>query len=97
MDIVAYTMICVISVARLMRENKIHVKTKKQFKITTDSNHSKSIYQNKLDRQFNPSKPYKRWPTDITYIPTREGWLYLAIVMDLFSRKKLLDGLCLSE
>lgn len=74
-------------VARLMRENNIRPKTRKKFKVTTDSKHSKPIHENHLDRKFNVSSPNQRWVSDITYISTSEGWLYLAVVMDLFSRK----------
>lgn len=74
-------------IARLMRENAIRPKTRRKFKMTTDSKHSKPIYENTLARQFNTKTPNQRWVSDITYIPTVEGWLYLAVIMDLFSRK----------
>lgn len=74
-------------IARIMKENNIRPKTKRKFKVTTDSNHTKPIYDNYLDRQFNAVAPNQRLVSDITYIPTVEGWLYLAVVMDLFSRK----------
>lgn len=74
-------------VARLMRENGIRPKTVKKFKVTTDSKHNKPIHENKLDRKFTAEKPNQSWVSDITYIETQEGWLYLAVVMDLFSRK----------
>ena len=74
-------------IARIMKENDIRPKTKRKFKVTTDSNHNKPIHDNHLNRQFNAIAPNQRWVSDITYIPTVEGWLYLAVVMDLFSRK----------
>jgi transposase InsO family protein len=74
-------------IVRLMKENKIQPKTRRKFKMTTDSNHNKPIHNNFLRRQFHADAPDQRWVTDITYIPTAEGWLYLAVIMDLFSRK----------
>ena len=53
---------------------------------TTDSNHRLPVADNVLDREFEPEGPNESWCADITYIPTREGWLYLAVVEDLFSR-----------
>jgi putative transposase len=77
---------CVNTVAKLMRENAIHARSAKKFRNTTDSNHSLPVAENVLDRQFNAQNPNERWVADITYIPTREGWLYLAVVEDLYSR-----------
>jgi transposase InsO family protein len=77
---------CVNFVAKLMREAGIAAKTKRKFKQTTDSNHSLPVAENVLDRQFDPEEPNESWVADVTYIPTREGWLYLAVVEDLFSR-----------
>lgn len=74
-------------IARLMRENGIRPKTRRKFKVTTDSKHNKPIHENHLARQFSAPTPNQRWVSDITYIPTVEGWLYLTVVMDLFSRK----------
>ena len=73
-------------VARVMREAGIAAKTKRKFRQTTDSNHALPVAENVLDREFDPDEPNTRWCADITYIPTREGWLYLAVVEDLFSR-----------
>jgi len=74
-------------VAKVMREAGIAAKTKRKFRQTTDSNHSMPVAENVLDREFDPEEPNTRWCADITYVPTREGWLYLAVVEDLFSRK----------
>ena len=73
-------------IGRLMREEDLKVKTKRKFKVTTDSNHDKPIAPNLLERKFAVSTPDTAYVSDITYIPTREGWLYLAVVIDLFSR-----------
>jgi transposase InsO family protein len=70
-----------------MRENKIIPKTKLKFRITTNSNHSHTIAPNLVRRNFALEKRNKVWVGDITYIWTREGWLYLSTVIDLFSRK----------
>ncbi len=74
-------------VARLMRNHGIHPKTRRKFKVTTQSKHNKPIYENRLGREFCAKTPNERWVSDITYIPTVEGWLYLSVIMDLFSRK----------
>jgi putative transposase len=77
---------CVNTVARLMHDNDIRSKTARKFRNTTDSNHPLPVAENVLDRQFAASGPNEKWVADITYIPTREGWLYLAVVEDLYSR-----------
>jgi len=77
---------CVNTVARVMREAGIAAKTKRKFRQTTDSNHPHPVAENILDRDFDPEEPNATWVADVTYIPTREGWLYLAVVEDLFSR-----------
>lgn len=77
---------CVNTVARIMREAGIAAKTKRKFRQTTDSNHTLPVAENLLDREFDPDEPNASWVADVTYIPTREGWLYLAVVEDLFSR-----------
>lgn len=74
-------------IARIMKEHDIRPKTKRKFKVTTDSKHNKPIHSNHLNRQFSAIAPNQRWVSDITYIPTVEGRLYLAVIMDLFSRK----------
>lgn len=76
------------TVARIMRESSIRSKVAKKFKVrTTDSNHAHPIAPNVLDRKFTAERIDAAWLCDITYIPTREGWLYLAGVMDLCSRR----------
>ncbi len=77
---------CRNTVARLMREAGIAVKIRRKFRATTDSSHDLPVAENRLDRQFHPSKPNQVWVSDITYIATHEGWLYLAVVEDLYSR-----------
>jgi len=74
-------------VARLMRRHGIVSKHKRKFKVTTNSVHSHPIAENLLQRRFDVSRPGQCWVSDITYIPTREGWLYLAATLDLFHRK----------
>jgi putative transposase len=73
-------------IVRLMRKDGLYAKTKRKFKVTTDSSHSHPVAANLLNRKFNQAGPNQAWACDITYIWTAEGWLYLAIVMDLFSR-----------
>ena len=70
-----------------MKENQIFSIHKRQFKITTDSKHQFPVAENLLDRDFSADAPNKKWVTDITFIPTAEGWLYLAVVLDLSSRR----------
>lgn len=74
-------------VERLMRENGIRARHKRRFKATTDSKHVLPVAGNLLDRNFMPSAPNQVWTADMTYIWTDEGWLYLAIVLDLFNRE----------
>lgn len=74
-------------VRKLMIEAGISVRRKKQYKVTTDSSHKNPVYPNVLNREFNVSKIDQVYVSDITYISTREGWLYLAVVIDLCSRK----------
>ena len=74
-------------VERLMRKHGIRAKTKRKFKATTDSKHKLPVAPNVLNRDFQPEAPDQAWAGDITYLWTREGWLYLAVVIDLFSRK----------
>jgi transposase InsO family protein len=78
---------CVNTVAKLMHDNDIRAKTARKFRNTTDSNHPLPVADNLLDRQFDPERPNEVWLGDITYVPTREGWLYLAAIEDLYSRR----------
>ncbi len=73
--------------ASIMSGNGIRSKIKRKFKCTTDSEHDRPIAPNLLQQNFNVDKPNKIYVTDITYIQTSQGWLYLATVLDLFSRK----------
>jgi putative transposase len=76
------------TVAKCMKAAGIRAKTVQKFRVlTTDSNHSHPVAPNLVDRNFTPSERNQTWTADITYIPTDEGWLYLAAVEDLFSRK----------
>lgn len=72
-------------IARLMRQAGLACKTKRKFKVTTDSKHNLPIAPNLLDRQFHAAQPNQKYVGDITYVHTQEGWLYLAVVIDLFS------------
>lgn len=74
-------------VARLMRLHDIRAKTVKKWKATTDSGHKLPVAANTLDRKFRITQPNRVWAGDITYVWTDEGWLYLAVVLDLYSRK----------
>ena len=73
-------------VSNRMKALKLVPKAKRKFKVTTDSNHKKPIAPNILQQDFAAYKPNQKWVTDITYIRTYEGWLYLAVVIDLYSR-----------
>jgi transposase InsO family protein len=75
------------TVEELMKKNGIRAKRKKKFKATTDSNHNLPIAKHRLKRNFEAKKPNQKWVSDITYIHTGEGWLYLAAFIDLYSRK----------
>jgi len=74
-------------VERLMRREGIVGRRKKRFRKTTDSNHSHPIAPNVLERNFDVDLPNAAWVTDVTYVWTHEGWLYLAAILDLFSRR----------
>jgi putative transposase len=80
-------------VRRVMKELGLQVKRKRRFVNTTDSKHSLPVAANVLDREFNPHRPNEAWAGDITYIWTREGWLYLSVLIDLFSRRVVGWGL----
>jgi transposase InsO family protein len=84
----AQQMVCRNTVAKIMREQGLRAKSRKKFvPHTTDSVHDRAIAPNVLDRQFAADLPNRKWAGDITYIPTDEGWLYLAGVIDLCSRR----------
>jgi transposase InsO family protein len=78
---------CVNTVAKLMHTQGIAAKTARKFRHTTDSNHGRPVAANLLDRAFDPATANAAWVSDVTFIPTREGWLYLAAVEDLYSRR----------
>ncbi len=82
-------------VERLMRENDVVAKRRRRFRTTTDSNHALPVAPNVLERRFETEAPNKVWVTDITYVWTREGWLYLAAILDLYSR--MVVGWAMSE
>ncbi len=77
-------------VARLMRVEGLRAKSARRYRVTTNSDHAQPVARNVLDRQFsltsNP-EPDRVWAADLTYIPTREGWLYLAVILDLATRR----------
>jgi putative transposase len=77
---------CVNTVARIMNEAGIAAKTTRKFRQTTDSNHPYPVAENLLNREFSSESRNETWTADVTYISTREGWLYLAVVEDLYSR-----------
>jgi len=73
--------------ARLMRENGLVARQKRRFKRTTDSQHGWPVAANLLEQDFTATRPDEKWGADISYVWTREGWLYLAVVIDLFARR----------
>lgn len=81
------TSVNVKTVAKLMAENDIRAKTKKRFKVTTTSTKTKDAAPNLVKQQFTASRPNQLWTSDLTYIWTREGWLYLAVILDVFARR----------
>jgi len=82
-------------VARLMREQHLRARPRRKFVKTTDSNHGLSTPPNVLDREFHVEEPNRVWAGDVTYLPTLEGWLYLAVLLDLHSRRVV--GWAMSE
>jgi putative transposase len=78
---------CQETVRRIMRDIGLYSRIKRKFVVTTDSNHLFKIADNIIGRNFTADRPNHKWAADITYIPTEQGWLYLSVVMDLFSRK----------
>jgi transposase InsO family protein len=80
--------VCVNTVAKLMREQRIRAKNKPRFTPrTTDSRHDQPVAPNRLDRRFTAARPDRKWVADITYVRTDEGWLYVAAVLDLCTRR----------
>ena len=75
------------TVAKVRRAAGIRFKSSRKFRVTTDSNHAQPVAANVLDRDCTAKKANPKWASDITYIATLEGWLYLAVVLDLFTRK----------
>lgn len=80
-------------VARLMRASHIRAKTVKKWRATTDSAHAHPVAPNRLNRQFAVAQPNRVWAGDITCVWTAEGWLYLAVVLDLYSRRVIAWGM----
>ena len=78
---------CENTVAQLMHEHGLAARTRRKYKVTTDSAHSLSLAENVLNREFEQENPDRVWLADVTYIWTQEGWLYLAAVLDAYSRK----------
>lgn len=74
-------------ISRIMKQEGLIPKAAKRFKVTTNSQHSKVLAKNILERQFSPGNANKAWVSDITYIHTSEGWVYLATVLDLYNRQ----------
>jgi transposase InsO family protein len=74
-------------IKRIRKKLGIRCKQKRKFKMTTDSRHKLPVAENLLKQQFKVSQPNKVWLSDITYVPTAQGWLYLAVVLDLYSRR----------
>ncbi len=74
-------------VARLMRQNGLKSKRVRRHKVTTHSQHGLPVAPNLLNREFTAESPNTKWVSDITFVPTHEGWLYLAVVLDLFARR----------
>jgi putative transposase len=86
-DLAEDNLCCKETVRRIMRDIGLFSRIKRKFVVTTNSNHTLEIAENILNRNFTADRPNHKWVADITYIPTKMGWLYLAIVLDLFSRK----------
>ena len=80
---------------RLMQRLNLKVKQKRKYQVTTDSKHQLPVAQNVLNREFSPSAANQAWGTDITYLWTQQGWIYLAVVIDLYSRRVV--GWCMDR
>jgi transposase InsO family protein len=74
-------------VARIMKANDLCARRKRKFKVTTDSNHNYPVAPNLLNQNFTVSRRNEVWVSDITYIHTKQGWMYLTVIIDLFNRK----------
>ena len=77
---------CIKTISGSMKRQGLAAKAARKFKVTTDSNHQLPIAPNLLERDFTATAPNQKWVTDITYLWTSEGWIYLAVIIDLFSR-----------
>ena len=86
-DLTKDVVCCKETVRRVMRDIGLFSRIKRKFVVTTNSDHALAIAGNILNRNFTADDPNRKWAADITYIPTKMGWLYLAVVMDLFSRR----------
>lgn len=75
------------TISRSLRKQNLRCTMKKQFRVTTDSNHNEIVAGNDLNRQFDAHQPNKVWVSDLTYLKTLQGWLYLVVIIDLFSRQ----------
>jgi transposase InsO family protein len=78
---------CMETVRRILHQIGLFSRVKRRFVHTTDSDHAMAVADNLLNRDFTAASPNQKWAADITYIPTKQGWLYLAAVMDLYSRR----------
>ena len=74
-------------VAKRMRQQGLVAKAARKFKATTNSKHNFPVAENLLEQNFTAAKPNQTWVSDITYLATAEGWVYLAVVLDLYSRR----------
>ena len=81
-------------IGRLMRDNGIKIVRTQKYKATTDSNHTYNIAPNLLDQDFSADEANQKWAGDISYIWTSEGWLYLAVILDLYSRRVIGWAVC---
>ena len=73
-------------IARIMRKHGIVAKTKRKFRVTTNSKHAKVVSENLVKQEFHAERPNQLWTSDITYVWTKEGWLYLALILDVCTR-----------
>ena len=83
-------------VARLMRQNALRAKAARKLKATTNSEHNLPVAPHLLNQDFSAQRPNQQWVADITYLATDEGWLYLAVVLDLYARTVVV-GWAMSE